>query len=142
MEYDRIENAKNRVFEQTLAFGKNIPYALHTDAEHTYRKTGMNQIQDIILTGYVRPKEKVKGGHKLEVFWTHGGDKLFYFDKTPVLEVPASLIQNDTMGAVHIDELSAIYLFSEEENRYIDRLDYIKELYQNYDLEGNQSKSL
>ena len=135
MEFDRVENARNRVFEQDLAIGKNLPNAMSTDSEHIYRRSGMHQIQDIILTGYVRPKEKVQGGHKLEVFWTHGGDKLFYYSGEPIIEVPASLLQDGQIGAVSIDDLSAIYLFSETENKYINRLDYIKELYRNVDLE-------
>lgn len=52
----------------------------------------MHQMEEIINTGYVRAKEKVKGGHTNELFWTRGGDKLFYWDKRPVLEAPADKV--------------------------------------------------
>lgn len=142
MEFDRVKNVRNRVFEQTMAVGKNEPNAMKTDSLHTYRRSGMNQIKDIIISGYIRPKKNVKGGHKLEVFWTHGGDKLFYFSGEPILEVPADLVQNGQIGALSIHDLSAIYLFSQEEHKYINRLDYILDLYNNVDLNETDNLSL
>lgn len=132
MEKDRIKNAKNRVFEQGVAAGKYLPRAMSTDSDHIYRRSGMHQIQDIIISGYVRPKEKVQGGHRFEVFWTHGGEKLFYYSGAPILEVPAYLLKDGQMGAVSINDLSAIWLFDEQDNKYVNRLDYIKQLYNEY----------
>ncbi len=134
---EEITNCRNRVFEQTLAIGKNIPHALKTDANYIYRVTGMNQIADIITSGYVRPKKgKVKGGHVGEVFWTHGGDKLFYFDGRPILEVEVQKLQDNQMGALSINDLSAFYIFNKEENKYVNRLEFFLNEY----LEYQQSK--
>ena len=93
-----------------------------------YRKTGMHQMKEIINTGYVRAKEKVKGGHTNELFWTRGGDKLFYWDKRPVLEVPADKVIDGQMGAIPLEDLTSIWYFSEEENKYVNIIEYIKEL--------------
>lgn len=130
---ERVTNCRNRVFEQNLTIGKDIPHALTTDSNFNYRVTGMNQIADIIVTGYVRPNEgKIKGGHHNEVFWTHGSDKLFYYDKRPVLEVPVSKLQNNQTGAISINDLSAIYIFYNEENKYINRLEFFLDEYLEY----------
>ena len=93
-----------------------------------YRKTGMHQMKEIINTGYVRAKEKVKGGHTNELFWTRGGEKLFYYDKRPVLEVPAGKVKDGQMGAIPLEDLTSIWYFSEEENKYVNIIEYIKEL--------------
>jgi hypothetical protein len=64
-------NFRNVIFNNTgLGLGKNKPGNLHAnDTNSVYRVTGRDQIEDIILSGYVRPKPngKVKGGHKNEV---------------------------------------------------------------------------
>ena len=125
---DRIESTRNRVFTQELAFGKDNPISLKTKDTSVYRVTGMHQIEDIITTGYVRAKEKVIGGHTNELFWTRGGKKLFYYDKRPVLEVPAGKVIEGQMGAIPLEDLTSIWYFSEEENKYIDTIEYIKEL--------------
>lgn len=125
---DRIESTRNRVFVQKLAFGKDNPISLKTKDTSVYRVTGMPQIEDIINTGYVRAKEKVKGSHKNELFWTRGGEKLFYYDKRPVLEVPAGKVIDGQMGAIPLQDLTSIWYFSEEENKYVNIIEYIKEL--------------
>ena len=91
-----------------------------------YRKTGMHQIKEIINTGYVRAKEKVKGGHTNELFWTRGGDKLFYWDKRPVLEAPYTKVQDGQMGAIPLEDLTAIWIFNEKENRYVNCIEYYR----------------
>lgn len=131
---DRINDARNRVFySDGLGLGKNMEYALHTSNTSVYRVTGINQIQDIVLTGYVRPKEgKLKGGHVNEVFWSIGGDKLFYYDKRPVIEVPEEKVKNDQIGAIHIDDIKAIWMFDENNNKYINEIERLKALYNDY----------
>ena len=56
---DRIVNARNRVFINDMAIGKNSPNAMSTVSTSVYRvigrKTGTGQITDIINSGYVRP---------------------------------------------------------------------------------------
>lgn len=128
MEDDRIESTRNRVFVQDLAFGKDNPISLKTKDTSVYRVTGMQQIEDIINTGYVRAKEVVKGGHKKESFWTRGGNKLFYYNKRPVLEAPVDKVQDGQMGAIPLEDLTSIWYFSEKENKYVNIIKYIKEL--------------
>ena len=136
MEMDRVENVKNRVFEQTIGFGRNIPQSMSTNSEHTYRVTGMSQIRDIIITGYIRPKEKVKGGHNLEVFWTHGGENLFYHSGSPILEVSSERVKDGQIGALTIHDLTAVYIFDSKLNRYVNRLDDILAMYNGVDLDN------
>lgn len=119
MEDDRIETTRNRVFVQELAFGKNDPIAMKTNDNYVYRVTGMDQVEDIIISGYARSKEKVMGGHKKELFWTRGGEKLFYYDKRPVLEAPYIKVQDGQMGAIPLEDLTAIWIFNEKENKYV-----------------------
>lgn len=128
MEDDRIESTRNRVFIRALAFGKNDPIAMKTNDNFVYRVTGMDQVEDIINTGYVRSKAKAKGGHKNELFWTRGGDKLFYYDKSPVLEAPYTKVQDGQMGAIPLEDLTAIWIFNEKENRYVNCIEYYKYL--------------
>lgn len=132
MEEDRIINAKNRVFDHDgMGLGKNNPISLHTSNNYVYRATGYSQIEDIIKTGYIRPKAgKVKGGHKNEVFWSRGSEKLFYSDKRPVLVVSKNAVVDGQMVALSIDDLEAIMIFDEKQNKYVDNLSYYKELYE------------
>ena len=119
MEDDRIETTRNRVFVRELAFGKDSPIAMKTNDNFVYRVTGMDQVEDIITSGYARSKDKVKGGHNNELFWTRGGDKLFYYDKRPVLEAPYTKVQDGQMGAISLEDLTAIWIFNEKENTWI-----------------------
>ena len=116
MEDDRIETTRNRVFDQELAFGKDSPIAMKTNNNYVYRVTGMHQVEDIITSGYARSKDKVKGGHNNELFWTRGGDKLFYYDKRPVLEAPYTKVK----------DLTAIWIFNEKENKYVNCIEYYR----------------
>ena len=119
---DRIIDARNRVFtSDAFGIGRENPLSLHTDSDHIYRRTGMSQIEDIIKCGYVRPKIKVNGGHKKEVFWSLGGDNLFYFDGSPILETTIEKAVDGQMGALFIDDLSAIWIFDSKQNIYVNR---------------------
>lgn len=128
---DRIKTARNRVFDTGLmGLGRNNPIALHTSSDSIYRVAGISQINDIIDCGYVRPKQgKVMGGHSNEVFWSLGGDSVFYYDKRPVIEVSTNKLKDNQIGAVSLDDLQAIWMFDNEQNKYVNKLDYIKELY-------------
>lgn len=122
-----LETCKNRVFINNLAFGKNNPIALKTNSNHIYRVTGIHQIYDIIECNYIRPKnEKLKGGHHNEVFWTLGGESQYYYDKRPVLEIPTSILHDNDIGAKKLDDLSAIWIFDEPSQMYINKLELIK----------------
>lgn len=138
---DRIIDAKNRVFySDAFGIGRTNPIALHTNSNHVYRRTGISQIEDIINCGYVRPKLKVNGGHKKEVFWSLGGDNLFYFDGSPILETTTDKIVDGQMGALFIDDLSAIWIFDNSQNMYVNKLDDIREMYAATHIENEQSK--
>ena len=128
MEDDRIETTRNRVFVQELAFGKDSPIAMTTNNNYVYRVTGMDQVEDIIISGYARSKGKVKGGHNNELFWTRGGDKLFYYNKRPVLEAPYTKVQDGQMGSISLEDLTAIWIFNEKENKYVNCIEYYRSL--------------
>ena len=138
---DRIIDTKNRVFySNTFGMGRTNPRSLHTNSNHVYRRTGKSQIEDIINCGYVRPKLKVNGGHKKEVFWSLGGENLFYFDGSPILEVPTDKLIDGQMGALFIDDLSAIWIFDDKQNMYVNKLEEIKTIYYASHIESVKSK--
>ena len=131
MNDNRIETARNRVFQGGLGLGKNNPISMSTDNNHIYRVTGFSQIDDIVDCGYVRPPlGKAKGGHVNEVFWTQGNDKLYFYDKRPVIETSLDKLKNDQIGAISIDDLTAIHIFDEEQNKYVDKLAEYKKMRQ------------
>ncbi len=141
---DRIKKAKNRVFfTGGFGIGRNNPNSLSTTSLSVYRVTGMNQIADIINCGYIRPKVGlIKGGHKNEVFWSLGGEKTFYYDKRPVLETEAKNVTNGQIGALSINDLNAIWIFDESQNKYINKIDIILKIYEfvknnNYQIDEN-----
>ncbi len=135
MDKERISDVKNRVFVNNLAIGKDIPNAMATSSTSIYRVTGFKQITDIINCGYVRPKAgKLVGGHMNEVFWTKGGEKTFYYDKRPVLEVAEEKLKDGQMGAIAIESLAGIWVFDEKQKKYVNQLAYFKDLYRQRQL--------
>ena len=121
------------MFKQELAIGQNAEIKLTTKDTSIYRVAGYNQLQDIIKSGYIRPKEgKLKGGHNNEIFWTIGGEKLFYYDKRPVLEVPSSVLKDGQLGALKISDLIGVWIFNEEENKYKNDLTNILNKFKEY----------
>ena len=108
----RNSTAVNRVFENTgLGLGKNNPNRFETKEDSIYRITGRSQIDDIIESGYVRPpKGKLRGGKQGEVHWARGDNKLFYIDtERYILETKKDI--NNKVGALSIDDLTAIWKF-------------------------------
>ena len=108
----RNSTAVNRVFENTgLGLGKNNPNRFETKEDSIYRITGRSQIDDIIESGYVRPpKGKLRGGKQGEVHWARGDNKLFYTDtERYILETKKDI--NNKVGALSIDDLTAIWKF-------------------------------
>lgn len=101
-----------RVFTNTgLGLGKNNPHALRTTSESVYRVTGQDQIDDIMTSGYIRPKPgaKVKGGHTNEVHFAQGDPNLFYYDKRPVIEISTQDVVDGQVGAIPKDKIKAIW---------------------------------
>lgn len=128
---ERIINAKNRVFQASFSFGKNNPISMSTNSNHIYRVTGLSQIEDIINCGYVRPPSvKAKGGHIGEVFWTQGSDKLYFYDKRPVLETATDVLkENGQIGAISLDKLTGIWIFDEQQNKYVNNIQLVRNAY-------------
>lgn len=128
---ERIVNARNRIFQGGLGVGRNNPISLHADNNHVYRVTGLSQIEDIIKCGYVRPPlGKAKGGHRGEVFWSKGNEKLFYYDKRPVLETSTDTLKEEgQIGAISLDELTGIWMFDEQLNKYVNNIQAVRDAY-------------
>lgn len=141
---ERITNAKNRVFQASISFGKDNPISLHTDSSHVYRVTGSSQIEDIINSGYVRPPQgKAKGGHKGEVFWTQGSDKLFFYDKRPVIETSTDILKGEgQVGAISLDKLTGIWMFDEQQNKYVNNIQVVRNAYNQLHPEQEQISQL
>jgi hypothetical protein len=123
---DRILETKNSV-GPGLGPGKDNPISLKTYDTSVYRVTGIDQIQDIIDCGYVRPKENAARGNI--VYWAIGGDQLYYYDRRPVIEAPRELVQDGQIGAISLDDLTGIWIFDPTINRYINNLEEVKELH-------------
>ena len=140
---ERIINAKNRVFQASISFGKNNPISMSTDNSHVYRVTGISQIEDIINSGYVRPPlGKAKGGHVGEVFWTQGSDNLFFYDKRPVLETSTNILkENGQIGAISLDKLTGIWMYDEGQNKYVNNIQAVRNLYNQIHSEQEQFSS-
>jgi len=139
MEYiedDRIENTRNRVFINDIVLGKNSINALSTVSTSVYRvigrRTGRGQIEDILNCGYVRPKvTSVNDKHHNELFWTRGGEKTFYMNGNHIiLEALAEKVKDNQLGAIPFEDLIGIWVFDEEKNKYINCIEYYKDLYQ------------
>lgn len=124
----RESDAVNRVFEGgQMGLGRNNPISLKTDPSSAYRQTGLDQIQDIVESGFVRPPiGKLVGGRRDEVHWSRGHEKLFYYMKVPVIEVDASKVEGKKKGAVRLADLKAIWIFNEATQQYENRLDAYK----------------
>lgn len=137
---ERIINAKNRVFQTSISFGKDNPISMSTDSNHVYRVTGSSQIDDIINSGYVRPPlSKAKGGHIGEVFWTQGSDKLFFYDKRPVLETSTDILrENGQIGAIALDKLTAVWMYDEQQNKYANNIQAVRNAYNQMHPEQEQ----
>ena len=132
---DRIENTRNRVFESSLAIGKDTENVLKTVSTSVYRvigrKTGTGQIEDIIKCGYVRPRlTPVEEKHHNELFWTKGGENTFYMTgNSIILEAPEDKVKYNQIGAIPFEDLIAIWVYNPNENKYINMIDYYRELY-------------
>ena len=126
----RITSCKNRVFKSEfgLRYDDN-PNVFRTNENSVYRVTGIDQIADIINCGYVRSKEgKVKGGHENEVFWSAGGDKLNFIDERPILETSIDTVKDGQIGALSLDDLTAIWVFDGESGKRENKLNTIKDI--------------
>ena len=137
---ERIIHAKNRVFQDGFGLGKDNPISLHTNDGHVYRVTGESQIEDIINCGYVRPPiDKAKGGHTGEVFWTKGSEKLYFYDKRPVIETSTDILKEEgQIGAISLDKLTGIWIFDKTQNKYVNNIQAVRNTYNQIHPEQEQ----
>lgn len=144
MELERIENVKNSV-GKGFGPGRSVPIAMSTDSNKVYRVTGMDQIEDIVECGYVRPKGygSRRDGVGDKIYWSQGGSNLYYYDKRPVLESTIEKVKDGQLGAISIDDLTAIWIFDKKENKYVNNLENIKYLYRGMhpDIEEEKGKT-
>lgn len=136
IEVERVKDCENRVFETEggMALGKNNPISLHTNSNFAYRITGMSQIVDIVDCGYVRTKGYGPRAARVGqvVYWSRGSECLYYYDTTrAILEASMDKVDGGKIGALSIDDLSAIWIFNKTNNQYENRLEDIKKIYQN-----------
>ena len=137
IESDRIFSAKNSIVDgSTTLMQITKESALHTNPNHVYRVTGNNQLNDIIKTGYVRPRgTKAKGSGALnQVYWTRGHEKVNYdlpvgLSGKVVLEVPIEKISDGQIGAISLDDLSGIWKYDKETGKNINIIDQVRKLY-------------
>ena len=124
----RIVSCKNRVFKSDFGLRyDNYPNVFRTNDASVYRITGMDQIADIVNCGYVRPKEgKLKGGHENEIFWSVGGEKLNFIDKRPILETSVDTVKDGQIGALSLDDLTAVWILDSESGKRENKLNTIK----------------
>ncbi len=129
---NNMDNVINSV-KPGFSSGANTPHALKTTEEFAYRVCGMDQIQDIIECGFVRPKgygtRRERVGDKL--YWSIGGHNLHYIDKRPVLQAPLQNVQDGQIGPIPLESLCGVWLFDENTNSYVNQIDYINELHFN-----------
>ena len=139
MNDERILNSINRVAPSVSKVGWNNPTALKTKDGFVYRETGTSQICDIIDCGYVRSNSKRKSN---QVWWTSGGENSFHVNKKPVLVASSLVVSDLKVGAISIDDLSEIWIYDEETQKWNNKLDYIKNLYIERQLENFPSNEL
>ena len=130
MDNDLINNCRNSVGSGGFGLGKDNPISLHTKDTSVYRTTGYGQIADIINTGYVKPKGYGNRAKRVGdiIYWSSGGDKLFYYNKKPVLEVSSEKLTDGQIGAISIDALEAVWIFNNNLEQYENKIDILKKL--------------
>ena len=141
-EIERITKVKNSV-GSAFSFGINPKFVFQTNEGYVYRTTGMDQVEDIVNTGYVRHKGY---GARLEsrgpiIYWFSGGGKISYSDQGAILEAPADKVMDGQIGAIHINDLTGIWLYNKDEEQFQNCIDYYKDLYNQLHQEEIADKS-
>ncbi len=125
---DRIVDGYN-VVGNDKSLEEMKPGDLPTVNTSVYRVTGMDQIQDIIECGYVRPKGYGNLRRMTHIYWSHGNEELFYSDKRPVIEASADKVVDEQKGAIPLSVLKCIWLYEEDKKRYVNRINVIRYAY-------------
>ena len=64
------------------------------------------------------------------MFWSRGSNKLYYFDKGMViLEVPIEKLEDNQIGAIPFEDLSGIWQYNQETNKYENRIEFYQKVY-------------
>ena len=123
---DRVLEVINSVGHD-IGFGLKTPSTLLTYDTSVYRTTGMDQIKDIIECGYVRTKgygaRRSTVGER--VYWSQGSDRLYYNSKNPIIEAPADKIYDGKQGAIHLSELTAIWIYNVDKKMFENNIENI-----------------
>ena len=123
---DRTVGIQNRVFTGDPIFPKTTWQIPASNTNNAYRLTGQSQIDDIMQTGFVRPRlGKIKGGHINEVHWSNGHPKSGYNvqDGQYVLETNSNLV-NNTSNAISVNDL--LHVWTTRNGRVVDVIDEIR----------------
>ena len=63
------------------------------------------------------------------IYWSIGGKSLYYHDKRPVLEAPRDKVQDGQIGAIPLTDLTGIWIFDEEQAKYVNNLEVVLNAY-------------
>lgn len=123
---DRTIGIQNRVFTGDPIFPKTTWQIPAFNTNSAYRLAGQSQIDDMIQTGFVRPRfGKIKGGHTNEVHWSAGNAKSGYNIQPGqyILESPRGLVDG-TSNALGVNDLS--HVWTTRNGQVIDIIDEIR----------------
>lgn len=123
---DRAAGIRNRVFTGDPIFPKTTWQVPAFNTNSAYRLTGQSQIDDMMQTGFVRPKSgKIKGGHTNEVHWSAGNAKSGYNIRPGqyILESPRGLVDG-TSNAIGVNDLS--HVWTTRNGQVVDVIDEIR----------------
>ena len=123
---DRTVGIQNRVFTGDPIFPKTTWQIPAFNTNSAYRLTGQSQIDDMIQTGFVRPRfGKIKGGHTNEVHWSAGNAKSGYNIKPGqyILESPRGLVDG-TSNAIEVNDLS--HVWTTRNGKIVDVIDEVR----------------
>lgn len=135
---ERINNCKNSVGDGSIGFAREGSRSLPTKPGYVYRTTQISQIEDIVNSGYVRPKENAKRGQI--VYWGKGGKNIFCGNEIFVLESTEDKVYDGKTGAIHITDLTGIYMYNPDDDRILNCLDYYLNLYYEFNQEQKKER--
>ncbi len=138
---DRVDETVNIVVKPFFKGDINDSSMIGMDDDKVYRITGKEQINDMIECGYVRSREN--GTHGNRVFWTQGcaGYAFAPGDKYTIV-VSASNLKNKQIGAVPLSEVTNVFKYNMEENRFVDVIEVICGLNRENSVKNSTTSSI
>ena len=143
----RIIETRNSVFENEFSVGTPTPQSLITNEKSVYRvigrHTGMGQLNDILYSGYVRPRDTLPTHRNHNrLFWTKGGHHTFYGNgNSIILEAPAEIVFDGKIGAIPFEDLTGIWQYNPETQRFVNNIDFYREKYKEIHQETEHHKT-